>query len=80
MSEELEIGAVSAASPDMSDAEMEALKESIAKLGQLEPIWVQKGVVIDGRKRLAACRALGLEPNVVTIPDAASPGGAGDRA
>lgn len=57
----------------MNDDEMTALRESIAAIGQQVPIIVWRGDVIDGRKRLAACEALGREPIVTTIADDASP-------
>lgn len=51
----------------MSDADFRAFVEDIRVNGQLVPIWVRGGEVIDGRKRLAACRQLGIEPRVVNI-------------
>lgn len=66
------VDAISAASPDLPAGDADALRESIAKLGQLVPIVIWQGRVIDGRKRLAACEALGLEPVTVTIPEDAT--------
>lgn len=62
---------ISAASPDMADADFAALRESIRTLGQLVPIVLHRGEVIDGRKRLAACRALGIEPQTIALADEA---------
>lgn len=70
---ELEVAGISAASPDMADADFAALRESIRTLGQLVPIVLHRGEVIDGRKRLAACRALGIEPQTITLADEADP-------
>jgi len=46
--------------PMMQQSEFEALKLSISTNGQLEPITVFRGKVIDGRNRLAAIKELGL--------------------
>ena len=69
----LPIHPVSAASPDLPDAEMCELIESISKLGQLVPIVMYRGEILDGRKRIAACLSLGIEPRTVTIPDDTDP-------
>jgi ParB-like chromosome segregation protein Spo0J len=50
--------------PSMSDVDLEHLRESIAKQGQLEPILTFEGKVLDGRHRYDACLALGLEPRL----------------
>jgi len=60
---------MSSASPDLADDTMTALRESIATLGQLVPIVMWCGQVIDGRKRLACCEVLGIEPVTVTLAD-----------
>lgn len=67
------IDPISAASPDMSESEMQALKDSIATIGQQVPIIVWRDRVIDGRKRLAACAALAIQPKITTISDDSSP-------
>lgn len=64
---------ISADSPDMSDQEAIALRESIASIGQQVPILLWHGDVIDGRKRLAACHVLGREPITQTVPDDGDP-------
>lgn len=64
------VSEISAKSPDMSDADFAALVDDIRANGQLVPIWIRGGEVIDGRKRLAACERLGIAPKVVNLsPD-----------
>jgi len=45
----------------MSDEEMAALVTDIKENGLLEPVIVQKGTLLDGRNRMAACEAAGVE-------------------
>jgi ParB-like chromosome segregation protein Spo0J len=68
----LEVDPMSAASPELDASDATALRDSIATLGQLVPIVVWRGKVIDGRKRLAACDALGIAPKSIAIPDVAT--------
>lgn len=63
----------SAASPDMDTQELQALTESIRAQGQLVPILMWRGAVLDGRKRLSICEALGLPPKLETLGDEADP-------
>jgi hypothetical protein len=42
-----------------------ALKFSFNDHGQLDPIVIHEGVLLDGRNRLAMCKMLGLEPKVI---------------
>lgn len=51
----------------MSDADFDAFVEDIKMNGQLVPIWIRGAEVIDGRKRLAACERLGIEPHVINL-------------
>src|SRR5262245_4844857 len=60
---------ISAASPDMDDAQFNELVEDIRERGQLVPICVANGEVIDGRKRLRACELLNIEPKTVNVSD-----------
>lgn len=69
----LEIDPMSAASPDLNPEQMAAMRASVERDGQLIPIVIWRGKVLDGRKRLAACEALGIEPKTITIPDEADP-------
>lgn len=66
----LTVSEISARSPEMDTTEFAALVEDIRVNGQLVPIWVVGEEVIDGRKRLAACKQLGIEPIVANVrPD-----------
>jgi hypothetical protein len=48
--------------PMLSDPELAELGEDIKKNGQINPIVVRGNEVLDGRNRLAACRAAGVDP------------------
>jgi hypothetical protein len=48
--------------PPMSKEELHELSGDMAKHGQLEPIWVHRGKIIDGRHRFQVCCILGLTP------------------
>lgn len=48
--------------PLLDGAEYFKLLESIRNEGQIEPIITYRGALIDGRNRLRACKALGVEP------------------
>jgi ParB-like chromosome segregation protein Spo0J len=48
----------------LNDADVDRLAEDIKANGQVRPIIVHKGLVIDGRTRLAACEKAGVEPIV----------------
>ena len=61
------VSELSAASPDMGDAEFAEFVADIKERGQLIPIVISGGEVIDGRKRLRACQQLGVEPRVVDL-------------
>jgi ParB-like chromosome segregation protein Spo0J len=56
---------VAAAFPMMVPAEFERLKKHIASNGQLEPVVVCDGLLLDGRNRYKACLELGIEPQVI---------------
>ena len=53
--------------PAMNSDEFNALKKSIQRNGQSEPILLFHGKVVDGRHRLKACQELGIEPKVETL-------------
>ena len=48
--------------PLMMDDEFSALVQDIAEQGQLEPILIHDGKIVDGRNRYRACQKLGLDP------------------
>jgi ParB-like chromosome segregation protein Spo0J len=59
--------------PLMAQAELEALIADIAEHGQREPILLAPdGSVLDGRNRLAACEALGIQPHFERVAHAGS--------
>ena len=47
--------------PEMSKNDFAQLVESIRKHGQLEPVWLFDGQIIDGRHRQDACKQLGID-------------------
>lgn len=51
--------------PLMAEADLAALTEDIRRNGQLEPIVVAGGSVLDGRNRWLACQAAGMPPAAV---------------
>lgn len=50
--------------PSISGPEFDELVESIRRHGQLVPITLYQGRIVDGRHRYRACLLLGLEPVV----------------
>ena len=54
--------------PDKPEPEYEALKESISRLGLLDPILMWRGTVVDGYHRLRSCLELGVEPKFDVLP------------
>lgn len=65
--DEYTVSEISAQSPDMSEADFDSFVVDIRTNGQLVPIWIRGTKVIDGRKRLAACRRIGVQPRVVNL-------------
>lgn len=53
--------------PPMTHDEFLALKVSIQRNGQQEPIVVWNGRIVDGRHRLKACQELGIQPVVKRV-------------
>ena len=48
--------------PMMDEAKLHELADDIAKNGQLVPVWLYEGKILDGRNRWAACKIAGVEP------------------
>lgn len=48
--------------PMMDEDKLKELAEDIAKNGQLVPVWLYQGKILDGRNRWAACKIAGVEP------------------
>ena len=48
--------------PMMTPDEFAGLKEDIDRNGQIDPVWIHDGKIIDGRNRYLACTELGIEP------------------
>lgn len=48
--------------PMMDEGKLQELADDIRKNGQLVPVWVYQGKILDGRNRWAACKIAGVEP------------------
>lgn len=48
--------------PMMDEAKLAELADDIRKNGQLVPVWLYDGKILDGRNRWAACKIAGIEP------------------
>jgi cell pole-organizing protein PopZ len=48
--------------PMMDEAKLAELADDISKNGQLVPVWLYDGKILDGRNRWAACKIAGVEP------------------
>ena len=53
--------------PEMPDAEFDALRDDIEQHGQRDAIVLWDGQILDGRHRMQACLALGIEPKFRTV-------------
>lgn len=54
---------------DLTDGEYRGLRDHIAEHGLDQPIVTWRGQLVDGRSRLRACRAVGVEPQATELPD-----------
>lgn len=61
---QLSTHAVAEIFPPMDDEAFHAMKEDFKKHGQLDPIWLHDGQIVDGRNRYRVCRELDLKPKV----------------
>lgn len=59
--------------PSMTDAEFNALRESIKKNGVRNPIVIYENMILDGRHRYLACKELGIEPPTMEFEGDACP-------
>jgi ParB-like chromosome segregation protein Spo0J len=48
--------------PMMDEDKLRELADDIRKNGQLVPVWLYEGKILDGRNRWAACQIAGVEP------------------
>jgi hypothetical protein len=48
--------------PMMEEDKLSELADDIRKNGQLVPVWLYEGKILDGRNRYAACKIAGVEP------------------
>jgi hypothetical protein len=48
--------------PMMAEDKLRELADDIRKNGQLVPVWLYEGKILDGRNRWAACKIAGIEP------------------
>jgi hypothetical protein len=46
----------------MDESKLAELADDIRKNGQLVPVWLYEGKILDGRNRWAACKVAGVEP------------------
>jgi hypothetical protein len=52
--------------PMMDADKLQELTDDIGKNGQLVPVWIFEGMILDGRNRYAACKMAGIEPKTQT--------------
>lgn len=55
--------------PELSPKSYEALKDSINENGQINPIYVYNGKIVDGRHRYKICQELNLQPILKELTD-----------
>lgn len=53
--------------PMLGTEELQALADDIKTNGQIDPIVIYEGQVLDGRNRLAACELAGVEPRTIEM-------------
>ncbi len=55
--------------PLTTNEDYTSLRGSISSVGQLEPIRLYKGKVVDGRHRLKACKELNIQVKYINLPE-----------
>jgi hypothetical protein len=78
MSKPLEPHQVAALFPELPSEELTLLARDIKARGQLEPIIVYKGLILDGRNRYRACQIAGVKPKIEEFNEKAAKGSAED--
>jgi ParB-like chromosome segregation protein Spo0J len=64
--------------PKLPPEELTLLARDIKARGQLEPIVVYKGLILDGRNRDRACQIAGVKPRIVELNAKVAKGSAED--
>jgi ParB-like nuclease domain len=78
MSKPLEPHQLAALFPELPSEELTLLARDIKARGQLEPIIVYKGLILDGRNRYRACQIAGVKPKIEEFNEKAAKGSAED--
>jgi len=73
MTEQMKYHPLAAFFPMLPPIEFQTLKESIASLGQLDPIVTYDGKILDGRNRYEACIAIGKTPKFRVLTNGIDP-------
>ena len=76
MSKPLEPHQLAALFPELPPEELTLLARDIKARGQLEPIIVYKGLILDGRNRYRACQIAGVKPRIEEFNEKATKGSA----
>jgi ParB-like chromosome segregation protein Spo0J len=74
MSKPLEPHQLAALFPELPPEELNLLARDIKTRGQLEPIIVYKGLILDGRNRYRACQIAGVKPRIEEFNEKATKG------
>lgn len=53
--------------PMLGERELQSLADDIRSRGQVEPVTLYEGMVLDGRNRCAACKIAGVDPSTKTF-------------
>jgi hypothetical protein len=58
---------------DTDEEELKALADDITKIGQLNPATTLEGMILDGRRRYAACLMAGVDLRTIPLPPGIDP-------